>query len=369
MTLAQSLVRFRLTFVQLGASFEPMRSDLLAGIGATECSVSELVNGDNPPETTQKLVVTDLERSLDDERSPTLGSLRSEIMKRIDAGQNICLVSRAPRCAYAAVPGSSILEDCAFVAIPILDGPEIGRTSGPQWSRSWRLPSISLVQSPPISELLAKILTELGPAVLSALDHALFEVDPRSTVGLTYLSDREQEALRSAGVIMPDTDSGWVLVVSEYLKELKEVLSDLISQTTVAQADLRVVVEGLWYIERTVRAETRKVAVSKWGNTWRNSVLGGEISQEVLRRAQLDGLIGSTKVGDLRDPLEWLTLGELVDLVKSEKFTGLGKSPVLWRRLQEQLIPVRNRLAHVRMLKASDAEHVTTWVGAVRTWF
>jgi hypothetical protein len=365
----QAAIRFRLTYVQLGFAFEPIRENIIAGAGVTQVKTRDLMAGGYEPSEHKCLIVTDLEQSVLRTGQVSLGGLREEVIRRVDAGQIICFVSRAPRYAYAAIPGSSLLEDSAFVAIPLLSAEESERDTGPRWARSWRLPCIALDAEPDVPALLRALLQELGPGILAALDHALFEIDPKSTSGLAYLDPRELEALRCAGLIMRDEGADhWILVVSEYVRELKDALGDLMSAATGPPLELRSVAEGLWFVERALRAEVRSLAVKTWGNAWRDSVLGG-LAPEVLRRAQLDSAIASTTIGQLRDPLEWLTLGELIDIAQSEKFGGLGKSPVLWRKLQEQLVPIRNRLAHVRMLKGTDEEIVATWVGAVRSWF
>ncbi|ALV40066.1 hypothetical protein AU252_01870 [Pseudarthrobacter sulfonivorans] len=95
----------------------------------------------------------------------------------------------------------------------------------------------------------------------------------------------------------------------------------------------------------------------------------GGLQPEILRRAQLDTNVTAKSVTDLRDPLEWLTLGELMDLVRSEKFNNLGIEAAIWRKFQEQVVPVRNRLAHVRMLKSEDAEVVSMWAKMIRLRF
>ncbi len=58
-------------------------------------------------------------------------------------------------------------------------------------------------------------------------------------------------------------------------------------------------------------------------------------------------------------------MGELLELIRGEKFGQLGIEPVIWRKLQEQLLPIRNRLAHMRMLKADDHEIVQMWLSSL----
>jgi hypothetical protein len=152
------------------------------------------------------------------------------------------------------------------------------------------------------------------------------------------------------------------------LKQLREAVAAHISGTVEPAGSLSAVTSGLWFVERKIRNELRSAAIAHFEDQWRSSCLGG-LSSEVLRRAQLDASVAAKSVSDLRDPLEWLTLGELMDLVRSQKFDNLGVEPAIWRKLQEQLVPIRNRIAHVRMLKAGDDETVTMWATLIRSRF
>jgi len=368
--LSRSLTRHRLVFVQCGEVFSPLRDGILEALPGRKMTVREILS-DKPDENKSGLVVlTDLETLVSPPASQTdyrLGNLRETIFGRMDIGQNFCLISRAPRVAFGVVPGSSLLEDAVLCSLPLLD---VDECDVPGQSKSgWELPSISFCDDPDLTELMSNALRELGLGVLSALDHTLFEINPRSMEGLKFLSARDVEALRGAGLVLVDGQGTPTLSNPRGVMELKDALSELLSAATAPPSALAAVSNGLWYIERTVRAALRTAAMTEFKGQWRTSTINGGLVEEVLRRARLDSSVTAASLKELRDPLEWLTLGELMSIVTSNKFDNLGVDAVIWRRFNEQVVPVRNRLSHMRLLKSEDEEVVSMWVGVIKHEF
>ena len=64
---------------------------------------------------------------------------------------------------------------------------------------------------------------------------------------------------------------------------------------------------------------------------------------------------------DLRDPLEWLSTTELLELRVTRELGDLGMAPFLWASLARDILRVRNRVAHMRMLDEADAILAQKW--------
>lgn len=362
--LEATLTRHRLVFLQLGASFRVLRGDLLNTIADTVVGVEDVLAGldERPPCV---IAISNLESlSLASKGSDRLSSLRERSLHLLDGGHRVCLVSTAPRIAFGSVPGSSLLEDAALALLDVLEESELGASGdrGPMW----HLPEGSFGESN--AYLMEEILGELGTGVLSALDHCLFEIDPRSASGLAFLSIREAEALRGAGLVAVSSDGRIELANGRSLAEIKAAVAQLLGTLTDAPAELSAVSNGLWFIERTMRSALRRHVIQSEGDRWRGAAVGG-LAAEVLKRAQLDSNLSAVSVRELRDPLEWLTLSELLDIITSTRFGGLGVAVHIWQKFREQVIPVRNRLSHMRLLKSRDEETVSIWVGVIRQAF
>ncbi|WP_315915150.1 hypothetical protein [Arthrobacter sp. lap29] len=350
----------------MGAVFEPIRIGVTTETQAVRSTLEERHHWMKLAESSQIILITDLERCIET-AADVLGDVRAKVFSLLDAGKMVCLFSRAPRISFRAVPGSSILEDAALVTLPLLAESEFDLEPGVRPEPGWSWPSVTF-GAPLDTSTFKSALEDIGQGLVAALDHALFEVNPKGTDGLEYLAAREIEGLRGAGLVKFDDNGKPQLVLSRSTNLLREALATHISETVTPASILPEVTLGLWYTERKIRSALRKAAIDKYGSKWYASTLGG-LTQEVLRRAQLDTSVAAKSIADLRDPLEWLTLSELMEIVRSSKFDNLGVEPAIWRKLQEQLVPIRNRLAHVRMLKSDDAEVVRMWATLIRTRF
>jgi hypothetical protein len=364
--ITKSLTRHRLVFVQMGAVFEPLREGICGELQGSYSTIERRSDWKTLAESNRTLVVTDLEQCVET-AADVLGEVRAIIFSLLDAGKTVCLLSRAPRISFRSVPGSSVLEDAALVTMPLLHQAELGIPSEEQPEAGWPWPSVTF-GSPLDVDTFRAALKDIGQGLVAALDHALFEVNPKGTDGLEFLAARELEGLRGAGILKIDAKGKPLLAFTRSTNLLREALAAHVSETVTPASILPEVTIGLWYVERKIRSAVRSAAIGKYGAAWHASSVGG-LATEVLRRAQLDTNVAAKSIGDLRDPLEWLTLGELMEIVRSNKFDSLGVEAAIWRKLHEQLVPIRNRLAHVRMLKSEDAEVVSMWATLIRSRF
>lgn len=355
---SKALKRHRLIFLQMGGAWQIIRDDVLGQIGEVQSPERHAEWRDMSLDA--PLVVADLDPVA---HGAMLGALRESVFELLDRGYSVCIVSKSPRIAFPEVLGSSLLDDSALVCFPVIQKEELHLLEGEFPPAGWKFPPA--LESVPDHGLFKSVLSELGPGMIAALDHALFEIDRKGLEGLQFLSARETEALRGAALIEVSATGAPELAAPSFGKEIREAIAETVSESVRPDDALGIVTAGLWFIERRIRMAVRRTAITQYGIGWRASCVGG-LADEVLRRAQLDSSVVAKTVADLRDPLEWLTLGELMDTVRSERFNNLGMEPAVWRKLQEQLVPVRNRLAHVRMLKSGDPEVVTMWAGLIR---
>jgi hypothetical protein len=296
----------------------------------------------------------------------TLGKLRKRVDEELDKGHEICLISSSPKIAYKPVPGSSVIEDSAVSVLSLLEKQEVPHEARAR--QGWQIPAVSFGDPDlAISDILRAILDELGLEILAVLDHAIFETDDRKNF-LSFLSAAEIEALRGAGLVLVSDDRAefpFPRALNEFVDEVANALADVVTP----QRELASVSDDLWYIERTIRRHLRRAAIESYQGRWRRNILHGDQSSKVLERARGDGNVTVGSVSQLRDPIEWLTLGELLEVVQSNRFGGLKFDDISWRRFASDVLPIRNRLSHMRILKKGDKETVQMWVARIRKAF
>lgn len=358
----KTMRRYGLVFVQCGAIFDPLRHLLISEIG-TVVTVSELLSRESVEP--DRLVVEGLEVfAASNPDGYTLGQVRERVIDELDRGSRVCLVSRSPRAAFPPVAGSSVFEDATFHALPVLAPSECSAEA--QEDPAWKWPAITLSEEPvDIVALLRASLRELGVGLLAVMDQAIFEAQLRGKEGLEFLNPREIEGLRGAGLVILDAANAPTFAVSKRVGELADALADVLADVTSAHETLPALAADLWLIERTIRRKVRSAAIEKFGLKWRAQVLGGDLPDKVLERSRGEAYPGAVSVKEIRDPLEWLTLGELLEVV-TQGFGGLGLEAVVWRKFSQDVLPARNRLSHMRLAKRGDRELVGMWAAQVR---
>jgi hypothetical protein len=352
--------RFRLVFVQCGAMFDIIREPLLEELGGLRMDAAALAAGDcRPDEDTTTVVLNDVEvfAATGDSQGTTLGALREKVNELCDRDIAVCLVSRRPKNAFAPVTGSNLLEDASPYYIPLLEVQEC--VEGLHSPDGLTLPAVGLGGSYDLDELLRSTVRELGVNVLTELDFTLFEARHELNF-VTEIDPSIADALRSAGLLhLMGEERHFAL---GQLWRLKQAIADAMAEVVTPQPDLAAVSSDLWQIERTIRRLLRDAAVADCPKKWRKVLLSESLAETVLGRARGDVNVTAASVAELRDPIEWLSLGEMLELVQSKKFGGLFWDELTWRLFKNDIVPIRNRLSHMRLLKKGDKATVRMWV-------
>lgn len=357
--------QYKLLFIQMGAAFDALRPELISELNCTTMTALDFCNSDlTTIEAGGLLLLTDVETFANStvRKVPTLGTLRQKVVQQLELS-DVCLMSRSPRIAFPIVPGSSLIEDAKVHRVPLLEPDEL--PFGPTAVGSM-LPAVAFDHLD-CSEVFQASLSELGLSALAALDHAIFESMSGKNFG-EYLQNSELEAIRCAGFLVLEGEDS-VFTVPQRFSEFREAVAEALASTIKPQDDLGAVINGLWVIERMIRKALREEALTQDKGRWRKNLANSELLAKALGRANGDTYLTARNVSELRDPIEWLTLGELLEVVRSKKFGGLGIPNYVWDRFNNELVPVRNRISHMRLLKKGDTATVNLWVSQLKRLF
>lgn len=351
-SLRERMRRNKLLFVQAGAIFDGVTSALIQETRAHVVDVAELkVDLD-----ATQVIVTGMEvLTSSTPTNRTLGDLRRIVAELLDRGTEVCLWSRAPRVAFRPVPGSSLIEDASPFFLSLM------REEGSPES----VYPVVRVSSTPIHDVFVGTLAELGLAVLGSLDRAVFDGQLSHDSMFDLLDPRECESLRGGGLAHCENGGSYVFASPLRFGEFKSALADVLAAEVNPQPELANIADDLWCIERTLRRELRTAAVHNFGGKWRAHVLHGDLALKVKDRAMADGSVAIQSARELRDPIEWLTLGELLEVITSTKFNGLGLLPLVWTKFGQDILPIRNRLSHMRHFRHGDRATVKMWLAQI----
>lgn len=343
----QKASRLRILFLQLGTSNEPARRALIASSETVRTAQDYLVNGISGG-TTGPLIIDQLEALKDPVAASQMGALRERVFNDVDSGLSVVLVSRAPRIAFPPVVGSALIDDAGLAHAPTL------KCAG---ADDW---PVCMEDGIPGDVAVYQVLTELGIDLCASLDRVVYESLLTGEDALGAFNARELEALDGSSLTAHDGAArAWNF--PKYLLPLKKALDNVLADALDPQEQLADVSAGLWKIERIIRQAVRNRAIATWGENWRQQCLNGDLPAKVLERATESAYLGAASLKQLRDPLEWLSLGELLQLKDRAEIGNLGLTPVHWRQFGAQVMPIRNRLAHMRSLRPEDAVEVTKW--------
>lgn len=351
--LHERLRRHKLIFVQAGAVFEGLDMRVLEATRAVLIDAQALTAHEEAPQ----VIVTGLEALADSPPgSASLGELRQIVSDLLGRGVEVCLWSSAPRIAYVPMPGSSLIDDASQFFMQLL--PEL------EGDPESVYPAVR-ISSVAVEDMFARAITELGMSVLASLDRAIFDgqMDHETMFGL--LDPRESEALRGAGLAFCEDRARYEFASPRRFNEFRSQLANVLASEVHPQGELSEISQDLWLIERTLRRAVRSAAVDAFGQTWRGQVLHGDLNAKVLTRAMVDGAVAVKSVRELRDPIEWLSLGELLEVITSTTFNGLDLQPLVWTKFGQDVLPIRNRLSHMRHFKHGDRGTVKMWVSQV----
>lgn len=348
------LSQYPLVLIPSTTAFQPLK-DEVAALCDEQLTVSAYL--EIPASTAHRSIcVTDLEsictKTGGGGRAHPLGLVRAKTEELLAGGSRVAMLSRYPRIRYPRVPGSSVLEDAKVVHLPLLPdatGDPLGRFPG--WQPG----------GDPIRWLL-DVLSDLGLELAARLDEALFESPQPPRQALNALRSVELDALYFAGLIQPGTTE-YEWSTAGLIRPLKEALSDFLASSVVPPSGLAEAYELLWGCERILRRAIRRAAIDKWGNGWKSDCLTSGVDAEVLKRAGEVAYKNVQKIGRIRDPLEWLTLSELLALRQDRAgdLGSLGLESSVWRRFSHEVLPIRHQVSHMRLIGPEDLDRLSRW--------
>lgn len=330
--------QYSIVFLQLGNACQLAKTGV-QNLPGVRIDARSFVDG-SPLLLRGIVFVEDLE-ILAKDRGNRLGQLRERVMREAADGRSVVMLSTWPKTAYPDTIGSDVIADAKQVFAPsdfdVVDMPS----------------EISY-------DFHATCVRELGDRTLSSLAEVLWEFQLAGSEALERISKPDVEALRGAGLVQADNSAiAWKVPGS--MKDFRHAVAHVASETVSAGPSVPDTFKELWMLERLIRNAVRGALRVKLGAAWRENCLTTGLREEVVERARRDTQPGAKNIRDLRDPLEWLSTSELLSLRESRSLGGLGLEPYLWSKLGAEILPIRNKVAHMRVVSEEDSRKAQMW--------
>jgi hypothetical protein len=335
--------QFSLVFLQLGSPAVRLRDSIMALEGQHIDALDVLAEG---TVLTESLVFVHAFDRLKERRGDELGRFRDLVMREAQADRVFAFLSTAPKTAYPETRGSDVIADAKQIF--------------PTWPLT-----LKGIDGQPSGDLELKFLIEcvreLGDRTVIALSEALWEQQLSPRDALEWLPRPDIEALRGAGFVSASGDQvSWTLAGTSF-KTARSAIALVASESVSFRPAVPESFAEMWTLERMIRNGIRGALIRKMGDGWRETCLPKWLKTEVLDRARRDSQPRAKKMADLRDPLEWLSTSELLDLRETRELGSLGMEQHYWSRLRIEILPIRNRIAHMRLIDDVDLRRITTW--------
>lgn len=284
-----------------------------------------------------------------------------------EAGRRVVIVSRLPRSAFPVGDGSSLvldsrdvhLHESRFAEWVISEYESTHGPLPPAAESSRGLASALLSESgdrqPDVDKLVSEIacqtFVELGPNYVALLDEWVLERRRRS-VPAVDIPEWMQVELIMAGVAQLDLDQQHVLLFNRALGDgWTDGLRTASKRCVAAPRDWRDLAASLFELERLLRRVMAGALEASLGRKWAKQVIP-EVQARYIRQAA--GVPEEFPLHELANPLDYMTLGQLLDLADLRaEMPGVGLSETLRMELR-RAVPIRNRMGHMRLPRMGD---------------
>lgn len=316
-----------------------------------------------------------------------LTNLRPIVTRARESGGRVLFVSARPLGDFSALAGSSILVDAqAVVMRPTSDDhsrtilSRLGVTKPEAISNVVKFASGSRALLEIFAEIdgleiagnrkiklaaekecqLAKsVFDELGAERCTWLEYWIFECQ-QSVIDETDIEASLFSILKSAGVVQVSPEGRVRIFPDDHVDVWRDGLSQSLTSVVDAPPSWTAVANELFALERHIRMHLAEHLSKVRGIRWPDVVLCDDRAA-VVELARRDAMPGAESLDDIRSPLDWIQMSRLIELAVSESDAHgrfLGLSRIEWERLGTDVLPVRHRVAHMRLVRSRDLEAV-----------
>lgn len=203
-------------------------------------------------------------------------------------------------------------------------------------------------------DLAMAVFEEIGPSLCMWLEHWVFE-SGRDELYDSDIATNFLVALRSAGVLAPGRDDAFSIFPFREPGIWSDVLGTYLESVVEPPHLWPELVSELFAFERELRHALKKALEAAGGL---EAALQPHAAK-ILELARRDSVPAATCLGHVRSPLDWLTLSELLYVAEESARPRLcGYTSDHWQKLSRDLVPIRNRVAHMRLARQGDLDAV-----------
>lgn len=321
---------YRIIFIHINAICRNMYPDLLKSLRTY--TLEEFINTSNDnilSSPSKDILITEPEELLVN-NIESHGIVRAKIHELIGSDCNFFIFSRISADSYPSSPASDFIADSKKKNITI---------TRQQWK------SIKNRDE----SLFGAILSELSQDTIEDLYNNIWLKKRENNGCLTELSNLTKSSLLGSSLIF-DSGKEFEWIIGSDFKKLKNIVCLELQRNTALNQSAEAYSQ-FFYIENYFRFHVMQRMIEKHKSTWRGEI---ENSRSILDRAQADEFPDATSINEIGNPLFYLDFSEIVALREEKSLGDFGIPKPVLRKIMNELVPMRNNLAHMRILSEHD---------------
>jgi hypothetical protein len=171
------------------------------------------------------------------------------------------------------------------------------------------------------------------------------------------IAEHQIAVLEAARLLRLDDLAGTAHMFAQpWRPEIKDCLGAALRAVVSPPVEWEEIARKTFTFERTVRRIVMETLLEIHGKDWRKGL--GDRGNKAFGLARNDSNVSATSLDEMYAPLDWFLLEDLLDLafeIATAQGSVRGVRAGDWARLRVQMVPIRNRVAHVRLPLETDA--------------
>ncbi|MFK0006008.1 hypothetical protein ACIQTZ_03080 [Paenarthrobacter sp. NPDC090520] len=305
--------------------------------------------------------------------------LRPAVMQLMDSGTRLIVASRRPQSDFPALDGSGLATDCIQYSPPVLDGKLFEGHLAEDRMKGILALSRGLIG--PASEIISEgielsgfrstsaavifnrritsSIIQCGPEVVSWLDKEVLvakrRTNPYGAVPPKIISILQGAGLGKTNVLTDDFE----ILPGVPDDDLYELIEGAERSFLAAPDQWKDAASALFTFERSAR----KALINHAGDrTTLNSALAA-LNDKIRNNFKAEYGCAPPPLADIRNPTRLIDLSDLLDVLAevagSARIGGLSSAQ--WRKAKSDLLPLRNKIQHMRLPSVGDRDTIETY--------
>lgn len=304
--------------------------------------------------------------------------LRPAVMEAVSRGARLIVASDRPQSAFPAIDGSSLATDCTQYICPSLTAAcletEVSTDVAKQvvlQSGGLRGIAYELLNAQPAGRLsrartselvqnaLEKTMIQCGAEAIAFLEREVL-VGGATQFQLEPMNQRIVAILLGSGLAVTDVRTDSLLLFRDLeFDVVRSAIESAESRLTQTPKPWEEIAGALFTFERA----GRRAVIDHFGDRSALVAALSSYSDKIRNNFKAEYGMTAPTLENMPNPVRWIDLSDLLDILMaaSEGSRVAGFSHAQWLRAKNDILPLRNKIQHMRLPSYGDKEMINSY--------